>query len=149
MLVSQMFQGVLYPWSVMTTADKLINIKEYAAGQLSQSAWTQLPDAPLTEAQKLIWQTYRENLQVVEFSNANPDLIVFPDPPVFTNSQPPAEVVEYRVSRADLRAQASVAIMRLEAIENAVAPTNAQIIAAVKDIAKFVRLIIKVLRRII
>lgn len=116
---------------------------------LQQSDWTQLPDAPLTDAQKAEWQTYREALQVIEFSNANPDLIVFPDPPVFTNGQPPLEVTDYRVSRADLKAQAVTAITRLTQIETAVNPTNAQLIAAVKDMATFEKKIIKILVRVI
>lgn len=57
--------------------------------------------------------------------------------------------IEYRADRADLKAQAVTAINRLSQIETADNPTNAQIIAAVKDLAIFEKKIIKVLARII
>lgn len=51
--------------------------------------------------------------------------------------------------RESLKIQYQAAIDRLQQIENAVSPTNAQIIQAIRDIAKYERLIIKVLARLI
>lgn len=116
---------------------------------LLECAWTQLPDTPLVDAQKSEWQTYRETLQIIEFSAANPDAVVFPGTPTFINTQPPAEVINYRISRADLKAQATAAITRLTQIEAATNPTNAQMIQAVKDMAVYERKIINVLIRLI
>ena len=46
--------------------------------------WTQLPDAPLTDAQKTEWQTYRQALRDVPLNNSNVtslDEVVWPTEP--------------------------------------------------------------------
>lgn len=132
-----------------TTDEKFRFIKTHRNNLLAECDWTQLPDAVLTEAERTAWQDYRQALQVIEFSNPNPDLIVFPDPPLYVNGQPPAEVLDYRASRADMKAQVIAALARLEQIETATTFTNAQVIQAIKDMATYEKKIIKVLARII
>lgn len=136
-----------------TVEAKFSAIKNIRNKLLLESDWTQLADAPLTDANKLLWQTYREALQVIELSNANPDLIVLPDPPTFTNSQPPAEVVAYRASRADLKQQADAAIVRLQGYQTQTPPfTQAgytALVNAIKDMAQIEEKLLKVLRRVI
>ena len=51
------------------------------------------------------------------------------------------------VDKADLRAQVSTAVARLEQIRDASSHTNAQLVAAVQDMARYQLAIIKVLRR--
>jgi len=43
--------------------------------------WTQLPDAPLTDAQKILWVTYRQALRDIPQNNTDPTAIVWPTPP--------------------------------------------------------------------
>lgn len=55
----------------------------------------------------------------------------------------------YAVDRAQLKAEYQATVDQLQAIENATSPTNAQVIAAVKFIAKTLRLLLKLLARMI
>lgn len=51
---------------------------------LSQSDWTQFPDSPLTEAQKVEWQVYRQSLRDMPQTYANEtniENVVFPEKP--------------------------------------------------------------------
>lgn len=51
---------------------------------LTQSDWTQLPDSPLTESDKIAWQAYRQELRDLpeSYPEATPiDEVVFPNPP--------------------------------------------------------------------
>jgi hypothetical protein len=57
------------------------NLRYERAVALQNSDWTQVPDAPLTEAKKLEWQVYRQALRdlpdnVVDMSNP-----IYPTPP--------------------------------------------------------------------
>lgn len=58
-----------------------------------------------------------------------------------------ADVLAYRQDKQQLRTEYQAMINRLVAIENAVSPTPEQVIQAVKDIAKYERLIVKFLFR--
>jgi len=58
-----------------------------------------------------------------------------------------ADIVAGRTDRAQIKAELQATITQLKAIENAVSPTNAQVIAAMKFIAKTLRLILKLLAR--
>jgi hypothetical protein len=60
-----------------------------------------------------------------------------------------ADVLTERTERADLKAQVAAAITRLEQIKNAATPTNAQVIAAIRDMATYEEVIIKVLVRLV
>ena len=54
----------------------------------------------------------------------------------------------YLTNRAQLKAEYQSTIDQLQSIENAVSPTNAQVIAAVKFLAKTIRLILKLFVRL-
>lgn len=75
---------------------------------LSDSNWTQLPDAVLSPAEKIAWQTYREALQGLELTYTNPDLVVFPDPPVVTSTAQTPSIVasksRWKLSRTTAKA---------------------------------------------
>lgn len=73
----------------ISDAEKFTLIKKYRDTLLLNCAWVQLPDAVLAPDEFAAWQTYREALQVLEFSNANPDLIVIPDAPPDPTVTPP------------------------------------------------------------
>ena len=62
---------------------------------------------------------------------------------------PTPEELEEEARIQELRDGYQTAITRLAQIETAVNPTNTQVIAAIKDIAKFLRLTLKVLARIL
>lgn len=49
---------------------------------LSQSDWTQLADAPLTQDQKNAWIVYRQALRDVPFNFNLPEKVVWPTAPV-------------------------------------------------------------------
>jgi len=42
---------------------------------LTESDWSQLPDAPLTESEKQQWRTYRQQLRDIPAANANATVI--------------------------------------------------------------------------
>lgn len=50
--------------------------------RLTESDWTQIADAPLTEAQKIAWQTYRQQLRDL------PENITDPKPLVLDSNHP-------------------------------------------------------------
>ena len=53
---------------------------------LKQADWTQLPDAPLTDNEKLAWNAYRQELRDVPSNNPNiqfVEAISWPTPPSF------------------------------------------------------------------
>lgn len=51
------------------------------AGLLRQSDWTQLPDVPLTAAQKSDWAAYRQALRDVTAQPTFPQSVTWPVPP--------------------------------------------------------------------
>ena len=136
----------LYP---ETTEQKYLAINNIRNKLLEQSAWTQLPDAPLTQAQKAEWQLYREALQVIEFTYPNPDDTVFPDAPVFTPSPTDTDTLAFRLSREQMRAEYIATLATLQQIEDATSPTNAQVIAAIKFLARTMIIVLKILARIV
>jgi hypothetical protein len=56
-----------------TLEEKWGAIKQARDVALLESAWTQLPDAILTVAEREAWTAYREVLQGLEFAYSNPD----------------------------------------------------------------------------
>ena len=49
---------------------------------LAASDWTQLPDAPLTDAKKEKWKAYRAELRALPESGENPEEVTWPKQPV-------------------------------------------------------------------
>jgi hypothetical protein len=61
-----------------------MSLRDTRNALLSQSDWTQLPDSPLTDSDKIAWQAYRQELRDLPetYSDATPiDQVVFPNPP--------------------------------------------------------------------
>ena len=58
-----------------------------------------------------------------------------------------ADIQAGRADRAQIKAELQATITQLKAIEDAVSPTNAQVIAAVKFLARTLRLMLKLLAR--
>lgn len=56
------------------------------------------------------------------------------------------ERVQWQADRADLKSKYDAAITRLEAIRDAVSPTNAQVVAALRDVARYQIHILKYIR---
>lgn len=48
---------------------------------LSRSDWTQIPDSPLSDADKGSWQTYRQSLRDITDTYSDPDEVVWPNKP--------------------------------------------------------------------
>lgn len=46
---------------------------------LSACDWTQLPDAPLTDNERLAWQQYRQALRDLPQTYQSPDDVIFPE----------------------------------------------------------------------
>jgi hypothetical protein len=57
------------------------NLRQTRNGLLSESDWTQIPDAPLTEAQKTEWQTYRQQLRDLPSNTEDPRNVTWPTKP--------------------------------------------------------------------
>jgi len=43
--------------------------------------WTQLPDSPLSDADKALWSTYRQSLRDIPANQGDPQAIVWPSDP--------------------------------------------------------------------
>lgn len=48
---------------------------------LAACDWTQLPDVPLTDEQKIAWQAYRQALRDLPQTYSDPDAVAWPEPP--------------------------------------------------------------------
>jgi hypothetical protein len=48
---------------------------------LSACDWTQLPDAPLTDTERVTWQQYRQALRDLPQTYPNPSDVIFPEQP--------------------------------------------------------------------
>lgn len=48
---------------------------------LSESDWTQVPDAPLTETQKAEWRIYRQKLRDLPANTEDPRNVIWPTKP--------------------------------------------------------------------
>jgi len=64
-----------------TTAELWAQVRAKRNGLLAQSDWTQLPDSPLTAAQKQAWAAYRQALRDIT-KQADPNNIQWPGVPV-------------------------------------------------------------------
>ena len=60
---------------------KMKIIKNHRGQLLSACDWTQLPDAPLTEIERLSWQQYRQALRDLPQTYPNPIDVIFPEQP--------------------------------------------------------------------
>ena len=61
-------------------ADKWVDIRRFRDKDLESSDWTVLDDSPLSNANKIKWQTYRQSLRDVP-SQSDPDNIIWPSKP--------------------------------------------------------------------
>lgn len=50
---------------------------------LTGTDWTQMADSPLSEADKSIWATYRQELRDLPDNTASPNAVVWPELPTF------------------------------------------------------------------
>jgi hypothetical protein len=57
------------------------NVRNLRNNLLSQSDWTQLPDARLTPDQKLSWENYRQELRDVPQQEGFAENVIWPDQP--------------------------------------------------------------------
>lgn len=64
-----------------TDANKEAQVRGERNFKLAKSDWSQLPDAPLTDAQKLQWQTYRQALRDVTSQTGFPWDVQWPAQP--------------------------------------------------------------------
>jgi hypothetical protein len=87
------------PTGTLTDAMKWQIVKDYRQALLSQSAWTQLPDAILTQAERAAWIAYRETLQGLEFAYPAPDSVIIPDAPAIAITAPAAAQIAARDKR--------------------------------------------------
>lgn len=75
---------VNYQW-VIDKSKLISNIRAKRDIKLWQSDWTQMPDAPLTEAQRAEWAAYRQALRDLPAEQSNVtsiDDIIWPDKPL-------------------------------------------------------------------
>lgn len=56
-------------------------IRSYRNQLLTHCDWTQLPDAPLNEEEKVMWQVYRQTLRDLPAIYETPDEVIFPTAP--------------------------------------------------------------------
>lgn len=109
----------------------------------------------LSTAQKQAWIAYRDALQDMDTTIANPIFPTIPDEPTFPLTVQQQSIrAETETNLQNISSQYQAAIDRLVAIETsgAVPFTSAgfnQMVQAVKDEAKYIRLIAQAIKRII
>ena len=70
---------------------------------LSESNWTQLPDAVLSPTEKTAWNTYREALQNIDLSKIDPDTFVLPESPIAISTGQTPIIITARARRKAAR----------------------------------------------
>ena len=80
-ITNKVIDGALVDIEVITLIDEMRLIRQDRNHLLTKSDWTQLPDAPLSEAQRQAWAEYRQALRDLPESNFDPNLIQWPQPP--------------------------------------------------------------------
>lgn len=53
-------------WNIdepVSKEDSMNQLREYRNQLLVASDWTQIPDSPLSDAQRIVWRTYRQQLR--------------------------------------------------------------------------------------
>jgi hypothetical protein len=64
-----------------STENKWNVIRDLRLQIMKSCDWTQLPDAPLTDTERVTWQQYRQVLRDLPQIYPNPDDVVFPEQP--------------------------------------------------------------------
>lgn len=82
MLASSFFSSGIYPWSMMTTDDKWINITRLRNKILSAVGFVYYSDT-LTNAEREAGLVYIQSLKDIPQDFINPDDVVFPTPPAY------------------------------------------------------------------
>lgn len=59
----------------------MANLRRERDRLLTQCDWTQMPDAPLNEAQREAWRAYRQQLRDLPETITDPADILWPEPP--------------------------------------------------------------------
>ncbi len=74
-----MFASNYFPDGIDSLLQKWGIVKSVRNHYLSISDWTQLPDAPLTDNERLAWQQYRQALRDLPQTYQSPDDVIFPE----------------------------------------------------------------------
>ena len=72
-------------------------VRMFRSNLLRETDWTQLPDAPLTDQEKLQWATYRQQLRDIpqNQTGAEPTEVIFPvDPQGFVFDRQKQQLVK-------------------------------------------------------
>lgn len=81
----EMRDGVLWQtWIMSNPTPVILDPEEVRAdrnARLSASDWTQLPDSPLTNDQRVEWAVYRHLLRAVTEQQGFPSQVIWPEPP--------------------------------------------------------------------
>lgn len=76
--IVQIDQSVL---TARQTAEAWSILRQNRGALLARSDWTQTNDAPLSDAQKQAWRTYRQTLRDLPANTVDPSSPAFPNPP--------------------------------------------------------------------
>ena len=64
-----------------TDEEKAEEIRSQRKSLIKATDWTQMPDSPLSDADKAVWQTYRQALRDVPSQATFPNSVVWPTKP--------------------------------------------------------------------
>ena len=64
-----------------TEDEKAEEIRSQRKSLIKATDWTQMPDSPLSDADKAVWQTYRQALRDVPSQATFPNSVVWPTKP--------------------------------------------------------------------
>lgn len=73
----------LSDWEIIPISDDILweRLRNRRNFILSNTDWTQLPDAPLTSAKKTAWTSYRQELRDLPASTVDPKNVTWPTQP--------------------------------------------------------------------
>ena len=65
----------------VATQEATLDLRSERNALLQGSDFSQIPDAPFTEAKKLEWQVYRQELRDLPSNTTDPRNVIWPSPP--------------------------------------------------------------------
>ncbi len=80
------WEEIQIEWSNLSEYNKWAEIRELRDYLLAESDWTQLSDSPLSEEEKGIWITYRQDLRDLPQDYVTVSGVVWPETPTYSGT---------------------------------------------------------------
>jgi hypothetical protein len=74
------------PWNYLSTLGKVNRVRGYASSWIKAFDWVYLPNAIISQAEKIACVQFREALEEILYNNFDPETLALPDIPVLESA---------------------------------------------------------------